>query len=363
MSDTTADTTSGTTASDRTMQAYRFTGWGGPARLVEVPVPAPGPGQVLVQVAGCGLCHSDLGMMEMPAAFGEPLGWSMPFTLGHETAGRVAAVGRGTVLEVGEGDAVALAAAASCGRCRYCIAGRDNICPDALAGRGYGRDGGLAEYVLVEDPRDLVPLGDLDPTTAGPLTDAGATSYHAVRRVHSRLLPGATAVVFGAGGLGTFAVQFLARLGAARVVAVDVSPERRERAAALGADEAVEGVDASTVERLRTVAGGGVDVVLDFVGTDDTIAAALGALAPGGALGVVGAAGGGFGGSWFGGLPRDGEVFTFQGSDLSDTRAVVALARAGMVVNPTETFALADVAQAYRRHREGTLGGRAVVVP
>jgi len=351
------------TMSGKTMWAYRLTRWGGPARLVEVPVPQPGPGQVLVRVASCGLCHSDLGMMEMPAAFGEPLGWSMPYTLGHETAGWVAALGGDTAAEVGEGDAVALAAAASCGRCRYCVAGRDNSCPAALAGRGYGRDGGLAEYVLVEDPRDLVPLGDLDPTTAGPLTDAGATSYHAVRRVHSRLLPGATAVVFGAGGLGTFAVQFLARLGAARVVAVDLSPERRERAAALGADEAVEGVDASTVERLRTVAGGGVDVVLDFVGTDDTIAAALGALAPGGALGVVGAAGGGFGGSWFGGLPRDGEVFTFQGSDLSDTRAVVALARAGMVVNPTETFALADVAQAYRRHREGTLGGRAVVVP
>jgi propanol-preferring alcohol dehydrogenase len=169
--------------------------------------------------------------------------------------------------------------------------------------------------------------------------------------------------VLGTGGLGTFAVQFLTRLGAARVIAVDLAPDRRERAVALGAHEAVEGVDASTVERLRTLAAGGVDVVLDFVGTDQTIATALGALAPGGALGVVGAAGGGFGGSWFSGLPRDGEVFTFQGSDLSDTRAVVALARAGMVVNPTETFALADVEEAYRRHREGTLAGRAVVVP
>ena len=346
------------------MLAYRIMEWGGPVELTEVPVPVPGPGQVLVKVAGCGLCHSDLGMMGMPAQYGEPLGWSMPFTLGHETAGWVAEIGPHAVVDVAEGDAVALAAAASCGRCRYCIAGRDNACPAGAAGRGYGRDGGLAEYVLVDDPRDIVALGDLDPTTAGPLTDAGATSYHAVRRVRSRLLPGATSVVFGAGGLGTFALQFLRLLGAAQVVVVDISAERRARAVALGAEEAIVGVDESTTARLREFGGGaGVDVVLDFVGTDETIAAGLGALAPGGALGLVGAAGGGFGGSWFSGLPRDGEVFTFQGSDLADTRAVIALARAGAITNPTEVFPLKDVETAYRRHEVGSLRGRAVVVP
>lgn len=347
----------------RSMPAYRITAWGGPAELVEVPVPQPGPGQVLVKVAGCGLCHSDLGMMGMPAKYGEAAGWSVPFTLGHETAGWVAGIGAGTAAGVGEGDAVALAAAASCGRCRYCVAGRDIACPAGAAGRGYGRDGGLAEYVLVDDPRDLVPLGDLDPVTAGPLTDAGATSYHAARRVRSRLLPGSTAVVIGVGGLGSFGVQFLRLLGAARIVAVDVSAQRRSRAVALGADEAVEGVDETTGKRLRGLGGGGIDVVLDFVGSDQTIATGLGVLAPGGAFGLVGAAGGGYGGRWFNALPRDGEVFTFQGSNLSDTRAVVELARAGAITNPTEVFALKDVDEAYRRHQDGSLAGRAVVAP
>ncbi|GAA1267134.1 NAD(P)-dependent alcohol dehydrogenase [Pseudonocardia aurantiaca] len=349
---------------ERVMQAYRLTEWGGPAKLTEVPVPVPGPGQVLVKVAGCGLCHSDLDMMGMPAQYGESLGWSMPFTLGHETAGWLAEIGPGAVVDAVEGEAVALAAAESCGRCRYCLAGQDSACPSGAAGRGYGRDGGLAEYVLVNDPRDIVPLGDLDPTTAGPLTDAGATSYHAARRVRSRLLPGATAVVIGAGGLGAFGLQFLGLLGAARVVAVDISPERRARAVELGADEAMEGVDESTTARLRERGGGaGVDVVLDFVGSDMTIAAGLGALAPGGAFGLVGAAGGGFGASWIYGLPRDGEVFTFQGSDLSDTRAVIALARAGAITNETEVFALNDVEEAYRRFDDGRLHARAVAVP
>lgn len=348
--------------SERSMPAYRLTRWGGPAELVEVPVPDPGPGQVLVRVAGCGLCHSDLGMMGMPSKYGEAVGWSVPFTLGHETAGWVAGIGAGTVAGVGAGDAVALAAAASCGRCRYCLRGQDIACPAGAAGRGYGRDGGLAEYVLVDDPRDLVPLGELDPVTAGPLTDAGATSYHAVARVRSRLLPGSTAVVIGVGGLGSFAVQFLRLLGAARIVAVDVSEQRRSRAVTLGADEAVAGVDEST-KRLLREAGDRIDVVLDFVGSDETIATGLGVLAPGGAFGLVGAAGGGYGARWFNGLPRDGEVFTFQGSNLSDTHAVVALARTGAITNPTEVFALEDVEEAYRRHRDGSLDGRAVVAP
>jgi len=144
------------------MRAYRITEWAGPVLLTEVPVPVPGPGQVLLKVAGCGLCHSDLGMMQTPAEFGARLGWSMPFTLGHEIAGWVAEIGPGTATDVAEGDAVALAAAASCGRCRYCVTGRDNACQAGTAGRGYGRDGGLADYVLVEDPRDIVPLGGLD---------------------------------------------------------------------------------------------------------------------------------------------------------------------------------------------------------
>ncbi|MEZ5183966.1 MAG: alcohol dehydrogenase catalytic domain-containing protein [Acidimicrobiales bacterium] len=348
----------------RTMRAYRLVAWERPPELVEVPVPTPGPGQVVVQVAGCGLCHSDLDMMAMPAAMGEALGWSMPFTLGHETAGWVAAVGTG-VDGVAEGDAVAVSSPSSCGRCRWCLAGRDNACPHGLVGRGYGRDGGLADAVLVDDVRSVLPLAPgLDPTAAGPLTDAAATSHHAVRRVLPRVRPDGTVVVIGVGGLGAFVVQILRATTTARVVAVDPDPVRREVAVGLGAHHVVDGVGPGTARAVAALVGeGGADAVIDLVGSDATIACATRVCGPGGAIAVVGAAGGTLARPWFGSLPRDGEVFTFQGSDLADARAVLDLAASGAIEVPLVPFALEDAAAAYDALRGGGLAGRVLVRP
>lgn len=339
-----------------------MTGWGEAPRATTVPDPEPGPGEILVRVAGCGLCRSDLTMQRMPQAAGERLGWRMPFTLGHETAGRVAALGAG-VTGLAEGAPVALAASASCGTCWHCVRGLDNGCPHALTGRGYGRDGGLADFVVVTGRRGVLPLGGLDPRHAGPLTDAGATAYHAVRRALPRIVPGGTAVVFGAGGLGAFAVQFLRVLTAARVIAVDPSPDRLAYAAEVGAHEQLSGVDDATGKQLRRLTQGfGADAVLDFVGTDETIAAGVAAVRPGGAYGLIGSAGGRLQKPWYGALPRDGEVFTFQGSSLADAQEVLALARAGLVRNQVAEFGFEDIGEAYGRLASGTLTGRAVVL-
>lgn len=344
-----------------TMTAYRILGWERAPELVEVAVPRPGPGEVLVEVAGNGLCHSDVSMWQMPAAIGEAIGWQVPFTLGHEVGGRVAAVGDG-VRAVGEGDPVAVISPSSCGACDPCVTGRQNMCPNGLAGRGYGRDGGLARFVLVSSPRELVALGSLDPVLAGPLTDAGATSFHAVRRVLPHLRPGATAVVLGAGGLGAYAVQFLLALTAATVVAVDPVAARRAYAEELGAHHSVDGVDASTAGALRDL--GGADVVLDFVGVDATIAAGLAALRPGGAFGLVGAGNGALDGRpLMGVLPKDGQLFTFQGSDISDAREVIALAEQGRLRVDVDLYPLDRVAEAYEDLDGGRLRGRAVVTP
>jgi alcohol dehydrogenase, propanol-preferring len=256
---------------ERTMKAYRVVEWQRAPEVAEVDVPRPGPGEVVVKVAGNGLCHSDLVMPKMPQAIGDQLGWSMPFTLGHEIGGTVAAVGAG-VRSVAEGDPVAVISAASCGSCRYCLRGLDNACDFGLAGRGYGRDGGLADYVLVSSERALVRLNTLDPVVAGPLTDAGSTSYHAVKRVLPKLVPGSAAVVFGAGGLGSYAIQFLRALSPATVIAVDQSEHRRTVAATLGAHHVLDGVDKGTTAALRDLTGGrGVDAVIDFVGIDHSI--------------------------------------------------------------------------------------------
>ena len=122
------------------MTAYRLLEWEQAPQLVEVAVPAPGPGQVLIRIAGNGLCHSDIGMGLMPASIGELVGWSMPFTLGHEIGGHVEEIGEGAVDTYGRpitvGQAVALVSPSSCGVCRYCRRGLDSACPNGLAGRG-----------------------------------------------------------------------------------------------------------------------------------------------------------------------------------------------------------------------------------
>lgn len=388
------------------MPAYRLVEWQQPPRLVEVPVPDPGPGQVLVEVTGCGLCHSDLTMIAMPGEVGEALGWRVPFTLGHETAGRIVAVGEGHVGpdrldRLAVGDAVALLSPTSCGACAHCRAGRDSACLASDAGRGYGRDGGLATHVLVDAVRDLLPLGALDPRHAGPLTDAGATSHHAVRRVRHALgtrdvrrgdptstvpfserseaivrhdqapsaeasRPDSVAVVIGIGGVGSFVVQILAAVTDARIVAVDLDPTRRDHAVALGAHATIDGGAERLGRTIRAHAAeglDGVDAVIDVVGTDATISAGIAALRRGGAFCLVGAAGGGYPRPWMGGLPRDATVTTIQGSARADATAVIDLAAAGRIRVDVEEHPLDRVADAYAALDAGTLTGRAVVIP
>lgn len=347
---------------DRTMLAYRIVEWERPPELVETPVPSPGPGQILVEVAGNGLCHSDVGMSAMPGAIGEAIGWRVPFTLGHEVAGRVAALGSG-VTGLAEGDAVAAISPRSCGRCRWCARGEDNNCDDSLVGRGYGMDGGLARYVIVHSARELVRLHDLDPVLAGPLTDAGATSYHAVRRALPRIHPGGLVVVIGAGGLGSFAVQHLRELTSTEIVVIDPSADRRRYALELGAHRALDGVDESTMDHVRTELAGRADAVFDFVGTDPTIDVALTCTSKGGAFALVGAGNGALRGPLFGRLPRDGEIFSFQAPTIADTLEVFAMADAGRLQIDVDLYPLEQVAEAYSAMERGELRGRAVVTP
>ncbi|HEY4928142.1 MAG TPA: alcohol dehydrogenase catalytic domain-containing protein [Acidimicrobiales bacterium] len=346
-----------------TMKAYRIVEWEHAPELVEAPVPEPGPGQVVVAVAGNGLCHSDAMMSRMPGALGEAIGWQVPFTLGHEIGGRVASLGTG-VTGFAEGDPVAVISPSSCGHCTWCVRGEDNNCADSLVGRGYGTDGGLASFVLVSSARELVRLTNLDPVVAGPLTDAGATSYHAVKRALPRIRPGGTAVVIGAGGLGSYAVQHLLALTAARVVAIDPVAERLAYATELGAHVTMEGVNPGTAAEVLALTGDGADAVFDFVGIGPTIRAGLRSTRRGGAFALIGAGQGHLADvSLYDVLPKDGEVFTFQASTIADTLDVIALADSGRIRADVDLFPLDRVAEAYESMEAGTLRGRAVVVP
>jgi alcohol dehydrogenase, propanol-preferring len=342
------------------MQAVRLTAWERPARLVEVPVPEPGPGEVLVRVAGAGLCHSDLHLMHWRAG---ALPYELPFTLGHEIAGTVAALGPGAE-GVEPGEPVLVYGPWGCGRCPACSVGAEHLCGQERQGRGagLGRDGGLAEYVVVPSPRLTVPLDGLDPVAAAPLADAGLTPYHAIRRALAILGAGTSAIVIGVGGLGHVAVQLLKALTAARVVAVDRRSEALESATRSGADAALDSAGV-TVPGLRRAAGGrGAELVIDCVGTDETLALAAGAVAPGGHVSLLGLAGGTFP-MRFGSVPFETPVVFSNWGTRQELAEVVALARDGAIEIEIERVALPDVPAAYERLAAGDVRGRVVAVP
>ena len=344
------------------MRAFRLTGWGAPPVLDEVAEPVPGSQGVVVRVAAAGLCHSDLHLLD--ARPGD-LPIRPPFTLGHEGAGWVVAAGEDAAgPRVGE--AVAIHGPWGCGGCDRCAADRDNYCRERAAlasmGMGLGQDGAMAELVLVPSARHLVPLGDLDPVQAAPLTDAALTPYHAIAGCRHRLTAESVAVVIGIGGLGHLAVQLLRALTGCQVIAVD----RREAALAAGARAGAHLTTAATGDTAQVVrratAGQGADLVLDFVGSDQSLALAVAVLATDADLVVVGS-GGGHLPTHKSGLPQGTRLsLPFWGTrdELAD---VVDLARRDLLHVETERFGLADAAAAIAALRSGRLTGRAVLVP
>jgi propanol-preferring alcohol dehydrogenase len=342
------------TMTAQTMTALRLEAWGQAPVLRQVPVPVPGPEGVLLRVTAAGMCHSDLHVMDASAG---QLPMEPPFTLGHEVAGTVEAVGE-LVDPSWVGRAVVVHGVWGCGTCRRCLDGRGNYCLDrgAAIGNGLGRDGGLAELMVVPSTRFLVPADGIDPVQAAPLTDAALTAFHAVRPHLGGLVEDAPVLVVGAGGLGHFAVQLLVAHGVAPVV-VDPKPEARDLASRLGAS--------TTASDLAELAARDVrfDLVLDFVGAQPTMDAAISLLAPGGDLVVVGGAGGVLSVGKTLGLPQGWSVSAPFWGPREDLEAVVDLARAGRLTAHTETFALSDVLAAYDRLRAGEIAGRAVVVP
>jgi propanol-preferring alcohol dehydrogenase len=229
-------------------------------------------------------------------------------------------------------------------------------------GCGLGRDGGLAEYLLVPSPRLLVGLGDLDPVAAAPLADAALTPYHAIRRALPHLEPGASAVVIGVGGLGHVAVQLLGALAAARVVAVDVRPEALELAERAGAHAALLAGDSIEAQLTRACGPGGAGVVIDCVGSDATLALAGAAVRRGGHVAIVGMAGGTFP-MRRGGVPMETSVVISNWGTRAELAEVVALARAGSIRLEVEPVPLSEAVTAYARLERGEVRGRVVAVP
>ncbi|PKZ63838.1 NAD(P)-dependent alcohol dehydrogenase [Gordonia terrae] len=343
------------------MKALQYRAFGDAPTVVEVPRPTPGPGQVLLAVTAAGVCHSDLHIMS--ASPSEYRYKPLPLTLGHEAAGIVVSTGAGAD-HFAPGTAVLVYGPWGCGICASCSRGEENYCTDARGVQppGIAVDGAMAEYLLVDAERHLVPLGDLDPVQAVALTDAGLTAFHAIKRSMHHLGAGTHAVVIGAGGLGHVAVQILRAMTAATVIAVDVASDKLELARAVGAHHCVVNGDAAADELGRVTAGAGADAVFDFVGSEQTVRLAGEVAATYADIAVVGV---GHGALPVGYRRQAFEVSvrsTFWGS-RSELWEVIALARAGRVRVTVETHTLDEAPSAYERLARGEVLGRAVVVP
>jgi propanol-preferring alcohol dehydrogenase len=343
------------------MKAYRFHEWGVGGRLEDIPVPQPGPGQALIRIGGAGACHSDIHIMYewKPENMPTLRHVSLPFTLGHENAGWIEAGDPGS-LRIGS--PVVVSPTWSCGHCRSCRQGATNYCErkGGVAG-GLGLDGGLAEY-MIAPTNCLVPLRSLEPWQAAPLSDAGLTSYHAVKRCLADLTPGTTAVVIGVGGLGHLAVAYLRQLSGARIIAVDRDAKALELARSLGADLCLPSDDTTATQVLDATDDMGAAAVLDFVGIDATLAMASQCARKCGQIVVVGI-GGGTLPFRFGMIPNGCRVVFTMGGSTGELAEVVSLVEGGRVKPHIERFTLDEVDEVYKKLKANQISGRAVLVP
>jgi len=245
-----------------------------------------------------------------------------------------------------------------------CRSGEENHClyQKGIRAPGVGYDGGHAPYVLVPEARFLVPIGNLDPIEAAPLTDAGITTYSAIKSAIPVIWPGSTTVVIGVGGLGLYAVQFLRQLTGARVVAVDSIEARLKLAREYGADDVVSsGPDAAN--HIRELTGGvGATFVLDCVGINATLATAVAALSWRGRLTMVGAGGGSIPFDFFK-MPPGAQLTTSLNGGSIALMEVVEMAAMGRLKILVDRYPFGAAKQAYDDFERGRLVGRAVLMP
>jgi len=262
------------------MRAWVLEEFGRPFVRREVAPPTIGPREALVRVRNVGICGTDLKIRANRMGLGV-----IPLIMGHEIAGEVAAVGD-EVQGVRPGTRVTVNFYLTCGRCPYCRAGRETLCPEVRQ-HGFSVDGGFAEFMKTPAV-NLCPVPDHVPLDqASILGDAVATAYHAVTK-RSGLQPGRRAVVVGAGGVGLHVLQ-MARLAGAWVIAVDVNEASLERATALGADAVVDARREPFHEAVRRLTDGqGADVVLETVANEATLPSSYRSLRRAGRLVFVG---------------------------------------------------------------------------
>ncbi|WP_100498590.1 NAD(P)-dependent alcohol dehydrogenase [Geodermatophilus chilensis] len=341
------------------MKAVRVVGYHQPLQLDDVPQPeVTGPHDVIVKVGGAGVCRTDIHILE--GQWAEKSGVALPYTIGHENAGWVSAVGS-AVTHVAEGDKVILHPLITCGLCRACRFGDDVHCENSQF-PGIDTDGGYAEY-LKTSARSVVRIDDsLEPADVAALADAGLTAYHAVAKAARKLRAGDRTVLIGAGGLGHIGIQVMAALSPAEIVVVDRNPDAVKLAVEIGAHHGVVADGAHVAEVLELTGGHGAEQVIDFVGENGTTAEGLAMTRRAGDYHVVG-----YGENV--NVPTIDLISTEKNiignlvGSYNDLVELMALAAAQRVTLHTQKYAMDDVQTAIDDLSAGRVRGRAILVP
>jgi Zn-dependent alcohol dehydrogenase len=352
--------------------------------IMEIPTPTPRAGEALVRVLSCGVCHTDLHVLKNEVAFPRPA------VLGHEIFGQVVALGpplESSPSSVAIGDQVVGGFIMPCTTCRFCLAGRDDMCssffdfnrlkgtlfdgesrlsmPDGSFLAMYSM-GGLADYAVVPVSALAHLPEDVANTGSAILGCAGMTAYGAAKRV-ADIHPGQSVAIVGVGGIGSSLIPMARALGAGDIIAVDIADDKLRRATELGATHVVNSTQVDPVATVKELTGGGCDVVFEALGIPQTFEQAVGMLADGGTMVAIGIAATGSRASVeITPLVRRGYTIagSFGGRTRKDLPEVVALAQSGRFHTDqlvTREFRLEDVNEAYQLLRDGKIIGRALI--
>ena len=337
----------------RTMTAAVVRQFGSRLSLEEVAIPEPRFGEVLIKVAACGVCHTDLHAVD-----GDwPVKPALPFIPGHEAVGHVAAIGPG-VTGLREGDYVGVAwLHDACGSCEHCITGWETLCA-GQHNSGYSVNGGFAQYVIGNAAYVARLPANSESAAIAPILCAGVTTYKGIRETEVKA--GEWIAISGIGGLGHLAVQYAKAMGL-HVAAVDVDETKLALARAMGADVLV---DARSPDAVRTVVastGGGVHGALVTAVSPAAFLQAIGMLRPKGTMSLVGLPPGTFATPIFEVVLKR---LTIRGSIVGtrkDLAESIAFAAEGKVKATVETAPLAAINKVFGDLKRGAVNGRVVL--
>lgn len=249
--------------------------------IQELELPPVPKDHVKLKVKACGICGSDIHLVlhgKMKASYS-------PCVPGHETSGIIEELGEG-ITRFKKGDRVVVSAGTSCGKCKHCLSGRENLCEE-IGVLGFNQRGGFAEYLIIEE-RYLHPLPEEIPFAEGAiLADAVSTPYHAIK-YQGDLKPGETVAIIGCGGLGIHGIAIARALGAGKIFAVDIDQGSLENAKSYGADELILAEKNLNVGKILKEKSGGIDLLCDFSGYMPSIESSVRAMNRGGRIVLVG---------------------------------------------------------------------------